>query len=78
MEFSAAFTNDYTSSGAEFSAGEFGEDEYGTGHRLRKQYIPAMGEGQYVKLWLTIQSTDIDTLVAIQELGIVAKLGRMV
>jgi hypothetical protein len=78
LEFSETFTNDYVSSGGEFGAGEFGEDEYGTGHRLRKQYIAGMGEGQFVKVWITIQSTDVDDLVAIQEMGIYAKVGRFV
>lgn len=78
LEFSETFTNDYTSSGAEFGAGEYGEDEYGTGHRLRKQYIAGMGEGQFIKVWITIQSTDVDDKVAIQEMGIYAKPGRNV
>ena len=78
LEFSETFTNDYESSGGEFGAGEFGEDEYGTGHRFRRQYTAGMGEGQFVKLWLTIQSTDVDATVAIQEVGMSVKFGRQV
>ena len=76
LEFSEAFTNDYASSGAEFGAGEYGEDEYGTGSRHRTAYTAGAGEGQYVKFWLTIQSTDVDDGLAIQELGIMARIGR--
>lgn len=78
LEFSETFTNDYVSSGAEFGAGEFGEDEFGTGHRFRRQYTSGMGEGQFVKLWITIQSTDVDAVVAIQEVGMTLKYGRQV
>lgn len=78
LEFSETFINDFQSSGAEFGAGEFGEDEFGTGHRLRKQYIAGSGEGQFVKVYITIESTDVDAIVAIQEMGVFAKLGRFV
>jgi hypothetical protein len=78
LEYAETFTNDYVSSGAEFGAGEFGEDEFGTGSRLRRQYIGGQGDGQYVKLWLTIQSTDVDDIVAIQELGFHTKIGRII
>lgn len=78
LEFSETFTNDYESSGGEFGAGEFGEDEFGTGHRFRRQYVGGMGEGQFVKLWVTIQSTDVDATVAIQEVGMSFKVGRQV
>jgi len=78
LEFSETFTNDYESSGGEFGAGEFGEDEFGTGHRFRRQYTSGMGEGQFIKLWITIQSTDVDAVVAIQEVGMMLKYGRIV
>ena len=78
LEFSEAFTNDYLSSGAEFGVGEFGEDEFGTGHRFRRQYVGGMGEGQFFKLWITVQSTDVDAVVAIQEVGASVKFGRQV
>jgi hypothetical protein len=78
LEYAETFTNDFVSSGAEFAVGEFGEDEFGTGHRLRRQYVSGAGEGQFVKLWLTIQSTDVDATVAIQEVAIYAKLGRAI
>lgn len=78
LEFSETFTNDYLSSGAEFGVGEFGEDEFATGHRLRRQYTAGMGEGQFFKLWLTVASTDVDAVVAIQEVGAMVKYGRFV
>jgi hypothetical protein len=78
LEYSETFTNDYLSSGGEFAAGEFGEDEFGTGSRLRRQYIGGQGDGQYVKLWLTLQSTDVDDIIAIQELGFHTKIGRAI
>ena len=78
LEFSETFTNDYQSSGGEFGAGEFGEDEFGTGHRFRRQYTSGMGEGQFVKLWLTIASTDVDAYISIQEVGMSVKFGRQV
>ena len=78
LEFSETFTNDYESSGAEWGSGEFGNDEFGTGYRFRRQYVGGMGEGQFVKLWITIQSTDTDDYVAIQEVGMSFKPGRQV
>ena len=78
LEFSETFTNDYESSGGEYGAGEFGEDEFGTGHRYRRQYTSGMGEGQFFKLWITVESTDVDAVVAIQEVGAMVKFGRQV
>ncbi len=76
LEFSETFTNDSEVSGGEFGAGEFGEDEFATGFRLRRQYVSGAGDGQFVKLWITLESTDVDALVAIQECGVYAKAGR--
>ncbi len=76
LEFSETFTNDFVASGGEFGAGEFGEDEFDAGHRFRRQYIAGAGEGQYVKVWITLESTDVDATVSLQELGIMVKIGR--
>lgn len=78
LEFSSTFTSEYDPSGAEFGIGEYGEDEFGEGLRNRRKYIAALGDGQFARLWITIESTDVDALVAIQELGVHAKLGRRV
>lgn len=77
LEYSEAVTNDYVSSGGEFALGEFGESEWGTGVRLRRQYFAGAGEGQFVKFWLEIESTDVADRVSLQELTMYAKIGRM-
>lgn len=76
LEFSQPFTSDYTASGGEWGSGEWGEDEFGSGLRMRKQHIAGMGAGQFVKFYMSLQSTDVDAKVSIQEIGIRAKLGR--
>ncbi len=78
LEFTETFTNDFDASGAEFGAGEYGESDYGDGHRLRRQYIAGAGEGQFIKVQVALESTDVDAIVAIQEMGVFAKLGRFV
>jgi len=79
LAFSETFTNDYEdSTTTEFGIGEFGEDEFATGLRLRKAYVSGAGDGQYFKLFITIASTDVDEIVALQELGVFAKIGRFV
>jgi hypothetical protein len=77
LEFTETFTSDYTASGSEFGIGEFGEDEFTDGARLRRNYIGGGGEGLVVQLKVTITSTDVDDVMAIQELGAHAKLGAM-
>ena len=78
LEYVSAFTSDYDASGGEFGAGEFGEDEYGDGHRARREYAGAGGDGRVFKVWFTIESTDVDDFLAIQEIGAFVKLGRFV
>ncbi len=78
LEFAETFLSDFDASGGEFGSGEFGNDEFADGYRFRRQYTSGAGEGQFVQLWLTIESTDVDAFVAIQEVGIMAKLGRQV
>lgn len=75
LEYSQTVTNDYTASGGEWALGEWGESEWGTGQRLRRQYFAGAGEGQFVKVWLELTSTDVADAVAIQELTVFAKLG---
>jgi len=76
LEFSADFTSDYASSGGEYGAGEFGEAEFGDGHRSRREKVGAGGQGRVFKVWLTIESTDVDDFLSIQEVGAYVKLGR--
>jgi hypothetical protein len=78
LEFSNTFTNDYSPSGAEWGSGEWGSGEFGDGHRMRRAHIAAMGQGQVLKFYLTIESTDVDDKVSIQEIGVRAKFGRHV
>jgi hypothetical protein len=77
LEFTETFTNDYSPSGGEWGIGEFGEDEFGDGARLRRAFVAGGGEGLVVKLWVTMQSTDVDDVFAIQEVGAFAKLGAV-
>jgi hypothetical protein len=78
LEFTETFTNDFNASGAEWGVGEFGTDEFATGLRWRRQYVAGSGEGQFVQFYVSIQSTDVDEVVSIQEMGMLYKLGRMV
>ena len=77
LEFSETFTNDYEASGGEWGSAEFNVDEFADGYRFRRQYVAGAGEGQFVQLYVTIQSTDVDAFVAIQEVGAMAKIGRV-
>lgn len=76
LEFEADFTSEYDPSGAEWGAGEFGEDEFGDGHRSRRERVGAGGQGRVFKVWLTIESTDVDDFLSLQEIGAYVKLGR--
>ena len=77
LEFSQAWSNVYVSSGAEWGDGEWGSGEFSEGKRMRKEHIPAMGQGQFVKFYTTIQSSTASKL-SIQELDLSAKIGRRV
>lgn len=77
MEWSQTFTSEYTSSGAEWGTGEFGDDEYGDGLRHRKEYVGLGGEGQYIKFYLSLESTDTDDSASLQEISILAKPGAI-
>ena len=77
LEYFHAFSSDYIASGDEYAIGEYGEAEYGEGHRSRAEYIPLGGTGQFVKFHLTVKSDDVDAKVALQEITAYAKLGRM-
>ena len=78
LEYSETFTNDYTASGGEWGTAKFNSSEFAAGYRLRRQYIGGMGDGQYVQLWVTVQSTDVDAFVGIQEMGMHMEIGRAV
>lgn len=78
LEYVAAFTSEYAASGGEFGAGEFGEAEFAEGHRSRTEKIGGAGHGQFFKAWLTLESTDVDDFLSIQEIGAYVKLGRFV
>lgn len=78
LEWSQAFTSEYVSSGAEWGTGEFNNAEFGDGLRHRKEYVGLGGDGQYVKLYLSIESTDQDKKVSLQEITLFAKPGAIV
>lgn len=78
LEYSQAFTSDYTASGAEWGTGEWGEDEFGTGLRMRYDRIAMGQEGQYVQVYLTLASTDVAEVISLQELDLYMKLGTYV
>lgn len=78
LDYSQAFTSDYTAEGGEWGIGEWGEAEFGTGLRLRNERIAMGQEGQYVQVYLTIASTDVADIVSIQELVLYLKLGTYV
>lgn len=77
LEYSVALSSDYIASGDEYAIGEYSEAEYGEGHRSRSEHLPLGGQGQFVKLHLTVKSDDVDAKVALQEVTAYAKLGRM-
>ena len=77
LEFSATVTSDYVASGSEYAIGEFGEDEYGDGLRWRTERVALSNEGQVAKVHLTIKSDDVDDLVALREVTVFAKPGRL-
>ena len=77
LEYSQTFTNAYVTSGAEWGDGEWGSGNFATGVRMRNEHIPAIGQGQVIKFYVEIQSDVADT-IAIQEIGMYAKLGRRV
>lgn len=74
--YTETMDNDYLAAGGEYGIGEYGIDEYGTGHRIRRQYVGGMGEGFVVQLQLALRSLDVDAKVAVQEVGMHAKIGR--
>jgi hypothetical protein len=78
LEWSQSFTSEYTSSGAEWGTGEFAEDEYGDGLRHRKDYVGLGGEGQFVKFYLSVESTDTDAKASLQELTLFVSPGTIV
>lgn len=78
LDYSQAFTSDYTAEGGEWGIGEWGEAEFGTGLRLRNERIAMGQEGQYVQVYLSIGSTDVADIVSIQELVLYLKLGTYV
>jgi len=78
LEFSQAFTSEYTSSGSEWGTGEFSEAEFGDGLRHRREYVPMSNDGQYVRMYLSVTSTDTDAKVSLQTLTIFAKPGAQV
>lgn len=78
LDYSQAFTSDYTAEGGEWGVGEWGEAEFGTGLRLRNECIAMGQEGQYVQVYLTIASTDVADILSIQELVLYLKMGTYV
>lgn len=67
-------TVEYASPGtAEWGEAEWGEDEWSGAVTLQIKRFPASGSGQYIKIGLDV---DIDSSFAIQQLEIMAKLGR--
>ena len=76
LQYTETMENDYLAEGGEYGIGEYGIDEYGTGHRMRRQYVGGMGDGLLVQLQLAIRSLDVDAKVAVQEVGMHAKIGR--
>ena len=75
-QYTEVMENEYIAEGGEYGLGEYGIDEYGTGHRMRRQYVGGMGEGLLVQLELAVRSLDVDAKVALQEVGMHAKIGR--
>jgi hypothetical protein len=77
LEYSMTFSNTYTASGAEWGSGEWAEDEFGEGVRMRKEEFALWTEGQFIKYYMTMQS-NTDAKVALQELALRVKPGRRV
>lgn len=78
LDYSQAFTSDYTAEGGEWGVGEWGESEFGTGSRLRLSRIGVGQEGQYAQFYLSLEPTDVADQISLQEIVIYAKVGTYV
>lgn len=78
LDYSLAFTSDYTAEGGEWGIAEWGEAEFGTGLRLRNKRLAMGQEGQYIQVYLSINSRDVADIVSIQELVLYLKMGTYV
>lgn len=76
LEYSQPWVSNFVQSFSEFNIAEFGNDNFNSGLRLRREYIAAMGEGKTVQFFTQFQSTNDDALVSIAEIGVHAKIGR--
>lgn len=77
LSYSQTYSNDYSPEGAEWGSGEWGLGEFGDDLRMRKQHIAGRGQGQFIKVYWDLQSTDVDAKVALQEIGLRVKMGRV-
>ncbi|KKN23898.1 hypothetical protein LCGC14_0900400 [marine sediment metagenome] len=61
---------------SEYNVAEYNLDEYAGGAVVQRRSIPAYGEGQFLKLGVTVQVKDF--AVAVQHMSIAPKIGRLV
>jgi hypothetical protein len=74
-DFSSSSFTLTASSGAEWGEGEWGEDEFGGGLNLRPASAPLDGAGQFIRIGIV--SSINGSSVAIQQLNLFAKIGRL-
>ena len=70
---SKSFTG--TTAGGEFGVSEWGIGEWGSAYSLRTGTIAASGSGKYIKL--ALQASISDSSVAVQQLNLYSKVGRL-